>query len=459
MTKTCFIVDATRAGHFELFQYQAISRAAEGLVDVFLLTNDSGAETVGNCANVSMDEILARSEFKITQTSLIPGNPDLKLLAFLSRPEMEVYESFIRMEYDCVFAESISNTIRELTRIAHTADLGVSGVFRKDQHPRWVWWKTLKNDKSGETPAAEKMFGAFLPLMVFNRRFLETYRDYLRAGWTGHYEALFPSVANWADLRTVDFCAGDAFRIDKKVFTIHRPSRFDTDSGFMFHPVKSFGEFCSLPTRTLHYYNEYQSKKAFDEVKFYADEDLTADEFDYLKTNILRADNLVCLGRPGVAEAASYMGLQHVAFSTTRREEAVSFAKHPALRDIRSIGGLSVRYNNVGRTDLGGKPIEPIDRHKWPRQTNLNWIPDDADLIILSGALRTATAAALYLQMQELPNTRVIIDCDPNHVDRDMLDDLFVSLGACGRMIEMGAREGKSVSANKVISHFLDEAT
>lgn len=454
MLKTCIWIDATRAGDFEKFQFSSIKKAADGIADVYLVTNLSEENDLENHINIHNSEIFSKENNIKQVEKIIPGNPDLKLLALLKKPNISAYENFVRMEFDCVFSGDLRETIRQIVQIAEQYDVGFSSSFPKADHSSgWPWWKTFENWKDGNAIEPEKIYAAFLPVLTFNRKFIDSYIKYLSLGWRGHYEVMVPSVAHWDSLKTIDFGRSEDFFIDPDVFTVHRPKAFDSPNSKFFHPVKNFSDFRRLPTRILKNYGKYEDVHSSKYLKTYASERLTSKEFDLIKKSIVSADSTLIYGSPGLVDVACAYGIQNIDFISSDRSAVSDVVDNETLSEHIKFGNLNVRYINIGKTSSWGNPAFPEEPEKWVRY--ISSVPKkEYDTIILSGRFRVSLSANIYLRYVNSVRPSVIVT---NFQDREYYHDMlkmYQVSDMVGRTAVLSFIEGASEAAEEILREF-----
>jgi hypothetical protein len=89
------------------------------------------------------------------------------------------------------------------------ADLLATSVRRHSEDPDWIWWKSLCGP-NGEDPSLHGV-AALLPLLRLSRSAAEAILRGLSERWTGHPEAVIPTLANQAGLRIADFGGRGSF--------------------------------------------------------------------------------------------------------------------------------------------------------------------------------------------------------------------------------------------------------
>jgi hypothetical protein len=86
---------------------------------------------------------------------------------------------------------------------AEEADLLAPCVLRRRDDPGWYNWPSLLT--AGPEPVGEEdALRAFLPIFRASRRMVETVDAAYRAGWGGHCEATWPTIARVRGLRVAD---------------------------------------------------------------------------------------------------------------------------------------------------------------------------------------------------------------------------------------------------------------
>lgn len=454
MRSTCILIDATRADDFELFQFDSIRDAASAIADVYLITNGASVQIRETHLNISNEEIFSTDNNIKRVDNVVPGNPDLKLLALLKRPEMARYENFVRIEYDCVFSGRLRETIIQLVKLAEQYDVGFSSCFPNAEHSSdWPWWKTFENWKDPTLPPPGSLYAAFLPVLIFNRRFIEAYQKHLTDGWRGHYEMMVPSVAHWESMRTIDFGRNKNFNIDQSVFTVHSPAEFDSPSSKFFHPVKTFDNFRCLPTRTLKNYALHASDQVDRFMKHYANEKLSSAEFDLIKKRLRCSDNVLVYGAPGVVEAACSFGVQYTKFLTSDRRSVDEVTSSPRLRrDIES-GNLKVQFINIGKTTGWGNPGFPEEPAKWSRYIN-SITGREYNTIVVAGRFRVALSANIYVRHYGSTDPDVIVTNFKSRDHYHALLQIYEVAEEAGNIVRLQFKENMVEAAESLVQSF-----
>ena len=89
------------------------------------------------------------------------------------------------------------------------ADFLATSVRRHSEDPDWTWWTSLAAP-DGEDPFPQAL-AALLPLVRLSRTAAEVILRGLSEAWTGHPEAVIPTLVNRAGLRISDFGGNGSF--------------------------------------------------------------------------------------------------------------------------------------------------------------------------------------------------------------------------------------------------------
>jgi len=182
---------------------------------------------------------------------VIPGNEHLVALDFYRNYPGFEYYWFI--EYDVVFSGNWAVLLDAVRN--DSSDLLAGHIRSLPEEPKWVWWDSL-NIPDGALPRSSWL-RAFCPVYRISRQGLKAVEDCVRAGWTGHFEALIPTAIRSASLSISDI-GGDGARTpgerrhrfyssrsfnagaSHRAGTLrHRPTHaFRLRRNAIFHPVK-----------------------------------------------------------------------------------------------------------------------------------------------------------------------------------------------------------------------------
>lgn len=463
-SRACLLLDATRLGRFEIFQFRALSKALEALLVVILLVNKKSAENDGlvdeeqyRVVRVSDDMLFGSTGNVKGVDRLIPGNPDIKLLAAMEDPRLSEYDHFIRMEYDVVTAPKIEKSIGKLLDAALNHDFVSVNNFERadgDEIPlgqrRWPWWDSLRNRLDPGRPTPGPLRGGLLQIMALNRAYEAHYRAALAAGWTGHYEVLMPSVANWLGLKT--FSLRRAGLIEGAGFAVKAPATFATTKGAFYHPVKSIDAFAQLPTAVIQGYLEH-TEQVPSSLLCYRDLRMSADEVDFLKKYLRRSDRYLEFGCGGSTALACRMGVQRVVTIETDASFMLSIAKRHDLDSFFRLGRLEMRHIDIGRTGAWGAPVEPFNKRRWHRYLDIPWREISPDILLIDGRFRVAVAAQAYVNLHaaEKPPTVLVHDFDHHRPHYSPILEFLEPIETMKSMVAMRMKPGMKARALAVL--------
>ncbi|MGC1413572.1 MAG: FkbM family methyltransferase [Acetobacteraceae bacterium] len=130
-----------------------------------------------------------------TDWTTLTGSHDLPVLQFwLENPN---YSNYWIIEDDVRYSGSWGDLFGNLNE--SKADLLMTVVQDYDESPEWQWWSTLAGPE-GEIDAGMRL-RAFTPFCRLSHRQLLAIHEGYSTGWTGHFEAVWPTVARAAGLR------------------------------------------------------------------------------------------------------------------------------------------------------------------------------------------------------------------------------------------------------------------
>lgn len=119
---------------------------------------------------------------------IVPGNPDLVLLALWRR--LPSYRFYLVSEYDVFFPGGVSAV--QAADAASGADLIGADLRTPAEDPDWVHWRGLVVPAT-HGPAAPH--GILLCMGRYSAPLFEALDQAYRSGWNGHFEVLVPTVA------------------------------------------------------------------------------------------------------------------------------------------------------------------------------------------------------------------------------------------------------------------------
>ena len=170
-----------------------------------------------------------------TRKQLIPGNTDLLFLHF---SQLEPgYACYWFIEYDVAYTGSWT-TFFEAAGRSSAALLGTT-LYPYTRRPEWYWWPTF--DPSIDLPRSEWLCG-FFPIVRLSDELLGRLHEAYLAGWSGHVEAVLPTLARYHDLPIEDL-GGDGPYVPPghtNRFYTNSPERGRLSPGtFVYRPVRA----------------------------------------------------------------------------------------------------------------------------------------------------------------------------------------------------------------------------
>lgn len=178
---------------------------------------------------------------------LMPGNTDLLLLSFWR--EHPDYDYYWVIEYDVRYT---GNWLKLLEQFHDCrADLLATHIARFDEVPKWEHWETLK--VPDEVIWRDHAIKIFTPICRMSKKTCEAVDAAARAGWGGHSESLWATVAAYHGLRIEDIGGFGSFTPEErrgKHYT-KTSSLFPWRPGsFVYRPIRSFAP--PVPNRLWH---------------------------------------------------------------------------------------------------------------------------------------------------------------------------------------------------------------
>jgi hypothetical protein len=101
-----------------------------------------------------------------------------------------------------------------------SADLLATEVRRREEEPDWHWWRSLVAPEETETDSG---VAAMLPFARFSQAAAQAVHEGLRAGWTGHPEAVVPTLVNRAGLTIEDIGGIGSFTPPERIARWYNP--------------------------------------------------------------------------------------------------------------------------------------------------------------------------------------------------------------------------------------------
>ena len=409
----CILLDATRAGAFELFQFRAISHALREVATVFLVLNAEEDRTAFKDTDhvifVPNSQLFGPSGNAKGVSAMLPGNPDVKLLAALEHEALRPFDIFIRVEFDVTVSHDIEKQYRELIDIAKKNDFCCVSFFNQSDVKNiadWPWLKTFTNRLDSEKSFDGGLCGGMLQICTFNRRFEQIYREFLAAGWTGHYEVLMPTAAAQAGLSIQNLRSSKI--LDYAVFGVRAPAVFPTNKRSFFHPVKTLDDFVRLPIRTIRGYT-FQDIELPPAIRCFSSIRMTAEEISALREALLSSDRYLEFGSGGSTVIACHLGVQTIHSIESDFQFLSKLVQDFDLQDFIRFGRLHLHHVDIGKTGAWGTPVGTQHKHRWHRYLDVAWRDIMPDTIMIDGRFRVATAARAYLELHRSKAPSILI--------------------------------------------------
>lgn len=146
-------------------------------------------------------------------------NPALEALATLFEEFLGSDSTHLWIVDEKVFFEGDRNALLERFS-GCDADLLATVVRSKDEEPNWHWWGSLAVPEGVEVDTG---VAAMLPFARFSRAAADAVQDGLRAGWTGHPEAVVPTLIHHAGLAIEDIGGLGSFTPPERIARWYDP--------------------------------------------------------------------------------------------------------------------------------------------------------------------------------------------------------------------------------------------
>lgn len=209
---------------------------------------------------IAGDKLLAFQESAVLDTDypnpwadperkgIVPGNLDLLWLG-LSRTVPE-YDRYWYIEYDVVYTGAWTDIFEAPTS---SADVIGTTLHPFDHNPDWYWWPYFDPPPDVDQSAWRR---GFFPVAGLSPNALSALDEGYKVGWSGHTEAVVPTLAHWRDLELEDLGGNGPYVKDgnrERFYTntpengslapgtfIYRPprSRPGSRSQTLWHPIK-----------------------------------------------------------------------------------------------------------------------------------------------------------------------------------------------------------------------------
>ena len=147
---------------------------------------------------------------RTTNWETMRGSNDLALLKFFK--DNPSFDNYWFIEYDVRYTSNWGNFFAEFDGCK--ADLLGVQIFRCAANPNWPHWAGLRKDNN---PVPDDIkTSAFLPLCRASRRLLEAIDTACSTGWSGHPEALWPTIATLNKMSIEEIGGNSTFTPDAR---------------------------------------------------------------------------------------------------------------------------------------------------------------------------------------------------------------------------------------------------
>lgn len=165
------------------------------------------------------------------------GHTDLPLLRLAQA--MPGYAYYWGIEYDVRYTGSW----RTFFRRYDDTDADFMGANIRDavNDPKWHWWDTLVVPDGVPPPAGPALLCSFMPVYRVSSRLVQALDRAYRAGWSGHSEVTWPTLARHFGMTITDLGGQGAYVRPQDrghVYTNNVDDRLLSPGTYVFKPVK-----------------------------------------------------------------------------------------------------------------------------------------------------------------------------------------------------------------------------
>ena len=174
-------------------------------------------------------DVFEEPKSKATNYTTINHNCQIPVLMFYLN-NINKYDYVWVIEDDVVFTGNWKDLFDNFNQ--NDSDLITSYLRCYEDEPNWYWWYSLKIPNENI-----KMYTAFNPIYRISYKGLQKVDEYMKIGWSGHFEALLPSIIKNSGLKAEDlnkdkiFYHGDTMRWDI-------PIVIKKEENMLYHPIK-----------------------------------------------------------------------------------------------------------------------------------------------------------------------------------------------------------------------------
>ena len=133
------------------------------------------------------------------------GHNDLPVMKFFQ--DHPGYERFWIVEYDVRFSGPWSTLFSDLA--SSSADILSTTVQTYTENPAWHHWAFIRTGE--DTVPLGRMVKGFMPFSRLSRAALAAIHERYRAGWSGHYEGTWATIASLRGLAIEDIGGSGSF--------------------------------------------------------------------------------------------------------------------------------------------------------------------------------------------------------------------------------------------------------
>ncbi len=239
MNKQVLLFLSNKTDERILQRYEAIKKVSSPSIDVFFLYHQQGKLPSSiRCERhfAFTDTILSELGYKPIESSLLPGSNHFPLLQFFLQKEK--YDFYWLIEDDVYFNGDWCDFFRSFQD--DKSDFLTSGIEKFNESPHWYWWYTLRTPLNN--PDRIKSFN---PVYRLSGQALACIDSALKNGWSGHHEAVMPTILFNKGFTLSDFGGNGSFvpgNRRNKYYTkdtmSYLPVYMDNIPNYLYHPFK-----------------------------------------------------------------------------------------------------------------------------------------------------------------------------------------------------------------------------
>jgi hypothetical protein len=161
------------------------------------------------------------------------------------------YRYYWIIEFDVRYTGDWAALMAELSE--SPADVLGTNVQSRAEHPNWTHWQSL--DTAGAVLADDAQVKIFTPMTRLSNAAIKAVDAAYRAGWTGHCEVLWPTVAAAAGLLVEDIGGKGSFTPPSRYGRHYTSSAFDpylAPGSFAYRPAMPESDIPPYPPSLWH---------------------------------------------------------------------------------------------------------------------------------------------------------------------------------------------------------------